>query len=84
MGDPRFVRRRSPAQCRLRLLITEASSTALLRSRTSNARASALGLLSHKLSDCRHQTEVSDRFFEKPPGPSIASAPLVGKTIESG
>ena len=84
MGEPRLSLRWSPAPCRPRLLITEASPTALLRSRGSNSGASAIGLLSHKLSDCRHQTEVSDRFFEKPPGPSVASAPLVGKTIESG
>ena len=44
----------------------------------------ALGLLSHKLSDCRHQTEIGDRFFKKSLGPSVATAPLMGKAVECG
>jgi len=47
-------------------------------------RGGALGLLSHKLSDCRHQTEVRDRFFKKSLGTRVAAAPLVGKSVESG
>src|SRR5437667_11666810 len=50
----------------------------------SSSRAGALGLLSHKLLDCGHQIEISDRFLEKSLGSSVATAPFVGKCVARG